>query len=161
MKGVKMHFRGSSVDVLAPEHVEKVRGSFQAANEEGWAIVVHSEARGTYARAHAEAFLNHLLPRAPDLPVQIAHFWGGNQYRAEPLAVYAAAVAAGDPRTRNLYFDLAEIVPGAQGSKDALREIAERMRQIGWTACSTARTPRRLPVRGSRSAGRSSATGSP
>jgi len=131
MKGVKMHFRGSRVDVLTPEHVEKVRRVFQAANEEGMAIVVHSEARGTYARAHAEAFLNHLLPAAPDVPVQIAHFWGGNQYRAEPLAVYAAAVAAGDPRTRNLYFDLAEIVPGALGSKDALREIAERMRQIG------------------------------
>ena len=131
MKGIKMHFRGSRVDVLNPEHVEKVRRVFQAANEEGMAIVVHSEARGTYARAHAEAFLEHLLPAAPDVPVQIAHLWGGNQYRAEPLAVYAAAIAAGDPRTRNLYFDLTEIVPGAQGSEDALREITERLRQIG------------------------------
>ncbi|HEY7770890.1 amidohydrolase family protein [Longimicrobium sp.] len=131
MKGIKMHFRGSRVDVLNPEHVEKVRRVFQAANEEGMAIVVHSEARGEYARAHAEAFLEHLLPAAPDVPVQIAHLWGGNQYRAEPLAVYAAAIAAGDPRTRNLYFDLTEIVPGAQGSEDALREITERLRQIG------------------------------
>jgi predicted TIM-barrel fold metal-dependent hydrolase len=131
MKGIKMHFRGSRVDVLNPEHLEKVRRVFQAANEEGMAIVVHSEARGTYARAHAEAFLEHLLPAAPDVPVQIAHLWGGNQYRAEPLAVYAAAIAAGDPRTRNLYFDLTEIVPGAQGSEDALREITDRLRQIG------------------------------
>ena len=131
MKGIKMHFRGSRVDVLNPEHLEKVRRVFQAANEEGMAIVVHSEARGEYARVHAEAFLEHLLPAAPDVPVQIAHLWGGNQYRAEPLAVYAAAIAAGDPRTRNLYFDLAESVPGAQGSEDALREIAERLRQIG------------------------------
>lgn len=131
MKGIKMHFRGSRVDVLDPEHAEKVRQVFQAANEEGMAIVVHSEARGAYGRVHAEAFLNTLLPAAPDVPVQIAHFWGGNQYRAEPLAVYAAAVAAGDPRTRNLYFDLAEIVPGALGSEDALREIAQWIRQIG------------------------------
>jgi predicted TIM-barrel fold metal-dependent hydrolase len=131
MKGIKMHFRGSRVDVLNPEHVEKVRRVFQAANEEGMAIVVHSEARGTYAQAHAEAFLEHLLPAAPDVVVQIAHLWGGNQYRAEPLAVYAAAIAAGDPRTRNLYFDLTEIVPGAQGSEEALREITERLRQIG------------------------------
>ncbi len=79
-------------------------------------------------RAHSEAFLTVLLPAAPDVLVQIAHFRGGNQYRAEPLAVYAAAIAAGDPRTRKLYFHLAEIVPGALGSKDALREIAERMR---------------------------------
>lgn len=131
MKGIKMHFRGSRVDVLSPEHVEKVRRVFQAANEEGMAIVVHSEARGEYGRAHAEAFLEHLLPAAPDVPVQIAHLWGGNQYRAEPLAVYAAAIAAGDPRTRNLYFDLAESVPGALGSEDALREITATIRQIG------------------------------
>jgi predicted TIM-barrel fold metal-dependent hydrolase len=131
MKGIKMHFRGSRVDVLNPEHAEKVRRVFQAANEEGMAIVVHAEQRGEYGRAHAEAFLDVLLPAAPDVPVQIAHLWGGNQYRAEPLAVYAAAIAAGDPRTRNLYFDLTEIVPGALGSEEALREIAERLRQIG------------------------------
>lgn len=132
MKGIKMHFRGDEVDILDnPQHVEKVRQVFQAANDQGMAIVVHSEARGAYGRAHAEAFLNRLLPAAPDVPVQIAHLWGGNQYRAEPLAVYADAIAAGDPRTRNLYFDLAEAVPGAQGSDAALREIAQRIRQIG------------------------------
>lgn len=132
MKGIKMHFRGAEVDILDnPQHVEKVRQVFQAANDAGMAIVVHSEARGEYGRAHAEAFLNRLLPAAPDVPVQIAHLWGGNQYRAEALAVYADAIAAGDPRTRNLYFDLAEAVPGAQGSDDALREIAQRIRQIG------------------------------
>jgi predicted TIM-barrel fold metal-dependent hydrolase len=132
MKGIKMHFRGDEVDILDnPRHVEKVRQVFQAANDAGMAIVVHSEARGEYGRAHAEAFLNRLLPAAPDVPVQIAHLWGGNQYRAEPLAVYAEAIAAGDPRTRNLYFDLAEAVPGALGSDEALQEIAQRIRQIG------------------------------
>jgi predicted TIM-barrel fold metal-dependent hydrolase len=132
MKGIKMHFRGDEVDILDnPQHVEKVRQVFQAANDVGMAIVVHSEARGAYGRAHAAAFLNRLLPAAPDVPVQIAHLWGGNQYRAEPLAVYADAIAAGDPRTRNLYFDLAEAVPGALGSDEALREIAQRIRQIG------------------------------
>jgi predicted TIM-barrel fold metal-dependent hydrolase len=132
MKGIKMHFRGAEVDILDnPQHVEKVRQVFQAANDAGMTIVVHSEARGEYGRAHAEAFLNRLLPAAPDVIVQIAHLWGGNQYRAEPLAVYAEAIAAGDPRTRNLYFDLAEAVPGALGSDQALREIAQRIRQIG------------------------------
>lgn len=132
MKGIKMHFRSDQVDVLNnPQHLAKVREVFQAANAEGMAIVVHSEPRGPYGRAHAQAFLEHLLPAAPDVPVQIAHFWGGNQYRAEPLAVYAEAVAAGDPRTRNLYFDVAESVPGALGSEEALREIAQRIRQIG------------------------------
>lgn len=132
MKGIRMHVRGDEVDILDnPGHVEKVRQVFQGANEEGMPIVVHSEARGACGRAHAEAFLSRLLPAAPDVPVQIAHLWGGNQSRAEPLAVYADAIAAGDPRTRNLYFDLAEAVPGALGSDQALREIAQRIRQIG------------------------------
>lgn len=131
MKGIKMHFRGARVDLLDPDHAERLRQVFQAANEEGIAIVAHSEAHGEYGRAQARAFLDVLLPAAPDVPVQIAHLWGGNQYRPEPLAVYADAIAAGDPRTRNLYFDLAEIVPGAGGSADALREIAETLRRIG------------------------------
>lgn len=131
MRGIKMHFRSDRVDILGnPRHLETVRQVFQAANDEGMAIVVHSEAHGEYGRAHAEAFLEHLLPAAPDVPVQIAHLWGGNQYRAEPLAVYADAIAAGDPRTRNLYFDLAEAAPSA-GSDEALHEIAGRLRQIG------------------------------
>jgi uncharacterized protein len=131
MKGIKMHFRSDEVDILNPEHAERVRQVFQAANEEGMAIVVHSEARGSYGRAQAEAFLNVLLPAAPDVPVQIAHLWGGNQYRPEPLGVFADAVTSGDPRARNLYFDLTEIVPGALGSADALREITATIRRIG------------------------------
>ncbi len=131
MKGVKMHFRSSRVDVLNPEHVARVREVFRTANELGLAIVVHSEGREAYGREQAQAFLDDILPAAPDVPVQIAHLWGGNEFRPAALAVYADAVTAGDPRTRNLYFDLTEIEPGAGGSREAMQEIARRLRQIG------------------------------
>jgi len=44
---------------------------------------------------------------------------------------YADAVAAGDPRTANLYFDLAEVALAAGDSPETLQSIATRMRQIG------------------------------
>jgi predicted TIM-barrel fold metal-dependent hydrolase len=131
VRGLKLHFNSSAVDLLASEHVEKVRQIFRAANERQLPIVVH--VRGsltTYGREHAETFLNAILPAANSIPVQIVHLWGGEGFSDSALAVYAAAVSRGDPRTKNLYFDVADIarwVPrfGQQ------RTVAERIRQIG------------------------------
>jgi predicted TIM-barrel fold metal-dependent hydrolase len=43
--------------------------------------------------------------------------------------VFADAIAAHDPRTRNLYFDVATSTQGQ--SDEGLKKDAERMRQIG------------------------------
>jgi predicted TIM-barrel fold metal-dependent hydrolase len=130
-KGVKLHFRGSGVDLRNPEHVERVRSVFEAANRLRMPIVVHVRADSTYGREHAEVLLARLIAAAPDVPVQIAHLWGGENFSDPALAVYADAVAAGDPRTRNLYFDIAEIALAAGKSDQTLQAIAKRMRQIG------------------------------
>jgi len=62
--------------------------------------------------------------------VQIAHFAGGGPgYTDEALAVYAEAIAAGDPRTKNLYFDVATVADGQ--SDEVLQKFAERIRQVG------------------------------
>ena len=62
--------------------------------------------------------------------MQIAHFAGGGPgYSDEALEVYAKAIAAGDPRTKNLYFDFATVADGQ--SKEVLQKFAERIRQIG------------------------------
>ncbi len=145
MKGLKLHFRSSRVNVLDPEHLRRVREVFRTANELGMPIVVHSENRGEYGREQAEVFLSQVLPAAPDVVVQIAHLWGGNQFRPVPLGVFADAVASGDPRARNLYFDLTEIEPGAGGSREAMQEIARGSGRSGWSGSCTAptRRPRR------------------
>jgi len=133
MKGVKLHFRSSGVDVLNPQHLEKVRQVFRAANELGLAIVAHINTR-PYGREQAEVFLKELLPAAPDVPVQIAHLWGGNEFVPAALTVFADAVAARDPRAKNLYFDLTEIEPAAAITSDpaaTMREIAGFIRRIG------------------------------
>jgi predicted TIM-barrel fold metal-dependent hydrolase len=119
------------VDLKNPEQVEKVRRVFQAANRHRLPIIVHVRADlKNYGSEHAEAMLS-LLTAAPDIPVQIAHLWGGEGFSDSALKVYADAVSAGDPRTKNLYFDVAQAALVARGSDETLRTIAARIRQIG------------------------------
>lgn len=131
VKGLKLHFGNSEVDVRNPEHVEKVRRVFAAANERRLAIIAHLWTLDkAYGRRDAEIFLHQILPAAPDIPVQIAHFAGGGPgYTDEALAVYAEAISAGDPRTKNLHFDFATVADGQP--VEVLRTFAQRIRQVG------------------------------
>lgn len=128
MKGIKLHFRSSRVDILNADHYAKLRAVFAVANELKLPIVIHAHTSGAYGHEHAEALLN-LMKDAPNVPVQIAHLWGGNDYAPAALAAYADALMAHDPRAKNLYFDLTEAALVAE--KDALPDIAQRIRQIG------------------------------
>jgi predicted TIM-barrel fold metal-dependent hydrolase len=129
VKGLKLHIGNSRVDVLSPEHVEKLRRVFAAANERRLAIVIHLWTQ-PYGREHAEAFLSQILPAAPDVPVQIAHFAGGGPgYTDEALEVFADAISAKDPRTKNLYFDIATVADGQ--TPEVLKKLALRIRQVG------------------------------
>jgi len=133
---LKLHLGNSRVDLRNPEHVEQLGRVFRAANERRMPIVVHVRTWSgrPYGRTEAEIFLNEVLPAAPDVPVQIAHLTGSgpglDPSSQEALAVFADAVSAGDPRTRNLYFDVTTNVT-VQTSVEAARFIAARLRQIG------------------------------
>jgi predicted TIM-barrel fold metal-dependent hydrolase len=128
--GLKLHFGNSGVDVLNADHVEKLRRVFAAANERRLPIVAHLWTMQNYGRADAEVFLERILPMAPDVPVQIAHFAGGGPGYTDPaLAIYAAAIANGNPATRNLYFDIAGVASFQPSA--VLRTFAERIRQVG------------------------------
>jgi predicted TIM-barrel fold metal-dependent hydrolase len=133
VKGVKLHFGNSGIDVQKPEHLEPVRRFFRAANEHRLAIVAHLWfSGGSYGPEHSRIFLEQVLPEAPDITVQIAHLAGaGPGYGPdEALAVFAEAMAAGDPRTRNLYFDTASNVTEDE-SPETCALIAKRLRQLG------------------------------
>jgi predicted TIM-barrel fold metal-dependent hydrolase len=131
VKGIKLHFGNSGVDVRNPEHVEKLRKVFAAINGHHLAIVAHLWTLDKrYGREDAQIFLDKLLPAAPDVPVQIAHFAGGGPgYTDEALAVYADAITAGDPRIKNLYFDVATVAD--EQPAEVLRTFAKRIRQVG------------------------------
>lgn len=130
VKGLKLHLGNSHVDVLNPDHVEKLRRVFARANERKLAIAIHLWTGPDYGRKQAEAFLSQILPASPDIPVQIAHFAGGGPgYTDEALEVYADAIAANDPRTKNLSFDIATVAD--EQTAEVLKTFAKRIRQVG------------------------------
>ena len=137
--GLKLHFGNSDVQLDNPTHVEQLRRLFQAANEHRMAIVVHLRAsisrKRPYGAVQARVFLDELLPVVPDIPVQIAHLAGSGPGYADPpahraMAVFAAAVEQGDPRTRQLWFDVATVVD-RNLSPTIATLVAQRIRQVG------------------------------
>lgn len=104
-----------------------MRRLFAAANE------LRLTGLGNYGRRHSEVFLSRLVTAAPDIPIQVAHLAGsGPGYDdVDPaLVVFAEAAAAGDPRMKHLYFDVATIVT-LDESAATLAVIAWRIRQLG------------------------------
>jgi predicted TIM-barrel fold metal-dependent hydrolase len=136
--GIKLHFGNSDAQMEIPEHFEKLKEVFRAANKQRMAIVVHMRAsfslKRPYGPEQARLFLE-LLAFAPDIPVQIAHMAGSGPGFNDPAAhsvleVLADAVAKKDPRTRNLWFDVTTVaVPANSAEISAL--LVKRIRQIG------------------------------
>jgi len=133
MRGLKLHFGNSGVDLRNPDHVERVRRVFAAANERRIPVVAHLwTVDPTYGREHSEIFLDRIVPAAPDIPIQIAHMGasGPGYHSDEALAVFADAAAAGDARVRNLWYDFATLV-SADLSEAQVELATRRIRQMG------------------------------
>jgi len=131
-RGIKLHFGNSGVELTHADDAEKVARVFRAANQHHLALIVHMWTSPEYETAggnDARVFLNKLLPEAPDVTVQIAHMAGGGRATDSAVVVFADAIAAHDPRTKNLYFDVATLTAGE--TPQGLQRDAMRMRQIG------------------------------
>ncbi len=137
--GIKLHFGNSDVRLENPAHVEQLRRVFRAANEHRMAIVVHLRAniskKRPYGAVQARAFLEQLLPAAPDIEVQVAHMAGtGPGYDDPPsdsaMAELAEAVEKRDPRTRRLWFDVTSVVDREISAANAAL-VTKRIRQVG------------------------------
>ena len=137
-RGIKMHFGNSDVRLEEPAHREQLRRVFAAVNQHRMAIVVHLRAnignKRPYGAEQARGFLE-VLAAAPDVVVQVAHFAGtGPGYQDPPshevMAVLAQAVERRDPRTRNLWFDVASIAQPTITPEHAA-DFARRIRQVG------------------------------
>ncbi len=138
-RGIKLHLGNSDVQLENPEHIEWLRQVFRAANQHHMAIVVHMRAsisrKRPYGPMQARAFLEQLLPEAPDVPVQVAHLAGtGPGYDDPPadsvMAFLANAVHRKDPRTRHLWFDLAGIMDSTVTTAQAALMV-RRIRRVG------------------------------
>lgn len=133
IRGLKLHFGDSDVNVRNPDHLQKARAVFRAANAHRMPITVDLMTRDPeYGAEHSRIFLNSLVTAAPDIPIQVAHLAGsGPGYNSDAaFAVFAEAAAAGDPRMKNVYTDVATVVTLNQQT-DALPLIARRLREFG------------------------------
>ena len=131
LTGLKLHFGNSTVDLEKPADLERMKQVFATANRLGMPIAAHLwSGSKNYGRRDAEIFLAEVLPEASDVVVQIMHMAGaGPGWADEALEVFANAVEAGDPRTRNLYFDVATVADMQTNAQ--LQLLAKRIRQIG------------------------------
>ena len=136
-KGIKLHFGSSDVQTEIPEHFEKLKQVFQAANKNRMAIIVHMRAsiskKRPYGPEQARAFLE-LLSFARDIPVQVAHLASSGPGYMDPaahsvIAVFAEAIAKKD-RTRNLWFDVASNAH-PRNPAEVSDLMAKMIRQIG------------------------------
>jgi predicted TIM-barrel fold metal-dependent hydrolase len=139
VRGIKLHFGNSDVQLDEPGHVARLREVFAAANAAKLAIVVHLRANigkgRPYGARQARIFIERLLPAAPEVTVQVAHFAGtGPGYEDPPaqeaMAAFAQAMARHDPCTRKLWFDVASIVD-RDISPELAQLVAQTIRQVG------------------------------
>ena len=135
-RGLKLHIGNSRVNYHNPEHLERLRAVFRAANERRMPIVIHMRASGSqgipYGREEARIFFDSILPAAPDIPVQIAHLAGWGGYDAvtdSALSLFVDAIERRDPRAERLWFDVTTSSRGATPAGAQL--IATRIRQLG------------------------------
>jgi predicted TIM-barrel fold metal-dependent hydrolase len=137
--GLKLHFGNSVVDYRNPAHIDQVKRVFRAANSHRMPIVVHMRASLTaklaYGRDEAVIFLNELVPAAPDVVIQIAHLAGAgaptDTAADQALSVFIQAIANGDLRTKQLYFDATGVWPTAKTTPEEAAAIVARIRQLG------------------------------
>ncbi len=131
LKGLKLHFGNSNVDLKTAAHLERLKQVFATANRLRLPIAAHLwDGANNYGRRDAELVLEQLLPLTPDIVVQVMHMAGGGPgWTDEALEVFANAVEQGDPRTRNVYFDVATVAD--LQTHEQLQLLARRIRQIG------------------------------
>jgi predicted TIM-barrel fold metal-dependent hydrolase len=138
-RGIKMHFGNSDVQLENPAHIEKLKAVFREANARRMAIVIHLRAsislNRPYGPEQARAFIEQLLPLAPDITVQVAHMAGSGPGYHDPKAesvfeVLADAVAKGDKRTKNLWFDITTSAHPSNTPEDSAR-LLRNIRRLG------------------------------
>ena len=127
--GLKIHLNGAQLNFEDPAEVAKVRRVMESANKLRLPMIIHVRSSNEYGREHAEIFLRQLVAAATDVPVQIAHLWGGESFSGLALEVYADVVAKNDPVARNLYFDISGA--WSYGKPQEMPAIVAGIRKIG------------------------------
>lgn len=145
--GLKLHLANSDADLRDDHHIAAIGDVFECANSLGLMIVVHMRTRRPdYGALDAERFIELLAPRAPVVPIQIAHVAGWGGYDVPNDAAFAAFgdwIATPPGRASNLYFDIATAPLGIDLPEPSdehadepwkarrFRQLADRIHAVG------------------------------
>ena len=130
LRGLKLHFTASSVNLRDAGHRARVAAVIAAAAADGLPMVIHIGGGGVRQR-EAEIFIDEILPRAGSSAVQIAHgvpMRIGEQLHV--LGLFAERIEARDPATQRVSFDLS-FVPLDGTDADAATALGAALRRIG------------------------------
>jgi predicted TIM-barrel fold metal-dependent hydrolase len=133
LKGLKMHFANSDVNLHDPEQVSQIAAVVGLAGEKGLPINIHLSTGKGFGAEETEIFTRDIMPRAGEAWVQLCHasgFGNADELMFSNLQVFAAHIAAHDPITRHVIFDLASVITPTTSAQDAARLVA-LMRKIG------------------------------
>ena len=138
--GLKLHFGNSDVQLEKPEHLERIKAVFRAANANRMAIVVHLRASISldrpYGAEQVSAFLDQLMPLATNITVQVAHLAGsgpGFNDAKQDAALDAFVEAIQNPKSKihnRLWFDLTASAH-TSNSPERTAILLKRVRQLG------------------------------
>lgn len=144
--GLKLQLANSKIDFRNEAHVSRLAEVFKKANSLEIGIVVHLRTQDKpYGKKDAKVFINDILSKAPDVPVQIAHLagWGGyDTHTDQALSVFAKHISNNKLRD-NIYFDLSAVIRPARSSnidstrnndwypKNRYERVTEQLRKIG------------------------------
>jgi predicted TIM-barrel fold metal-dependent hydrolase len=137
VSGLKLHMGNSGFDWESSSKVEKLANVFGVARVASLPVVIHVRSSGAYTPSETRQFIEKVLPRAGDMPVQIAHAGGGgglDEPTVTALALYAEAIDRGAPGTKNLVFDLAAVLVRDITDADTaalVRRFVQLVRKIG------------------------------
>lgn len=136
MTGIKLHLGNAGVTLRDAAHLARLQEVFALAQRLRAPVLIHMRARGgtRYGAEDARIFLDQVVPRAPGIPIVVAHLGASSpgypQQNDEVMAVFAAAAERNDPRLANLYIDVSANVTAELTPADAAL-VVQRIRQVG------------------------------
>ena len=136
MTGVKLHLGNAGISLRDPAHLARMQEVFALAQRLRAPLLVHMRARGgaNYGAEDARIFLEKVVPVAKDIEIVVAHLGtsgpGYAEQTGEVMRAFGDAAQRKDPRTRNLWFDVATTVTDDTTPADA-GTVAELIRQVG------------------------------
>lgn len=146
LEGLKLQLANSKVSLRDSSDVRGLAEVFATANRLDLPIVIHLWTGSDYGSEDVEIFLQEVLPKAPDVPVQVAHMGGAGMFSettASALKAFEEAIENDETLMKDVVFDLGAVTADPQQAlaagdtsraeqyRKVRRQVAQWIERIG------------------------------